>query len=125
MGALGLTDSIVSGELPLMITGFKSNADLAKSRGAPVAWVPMELVATNAGGAAVLATAPRPHAALLFVDFLISPEGQKIMSEQFGYGSASKDYGFKKWYPEHGLSHRQYEELTERWQKHLVELTRK
>jgi ABC-type Fe3+ transport system substrate-binding protein len=61
----------------------------------------------------------------LFVDFLISPEGQKIMSEQFGYGSASKDYGFKKWYPEHGLSHRQYEELTERWQKHLVELTRK
>lgn len=125
MGALGLTDLIVSGELPLMITGFKSNADLAATRGAPVVWVPMELVATNAGGAAVLANAPHPHAALLFVDFLISPEGQKVMSEQFGYGSASKDYGFKKWYPEHGLSHRQYEELTEKWQKALVDLTRK
>lgn len=125
MGALGLTDSIVSGELPLMITGFKSNADLAASKGAPVAWVPMELVVTNAGGASVLMNAPHPHAALLFVDFLIGPDGQKMMTEQFGYGSASKDYGFKKWYPERGLSHQQYEGLTDKWQKQLAELTRK
>lgn len=125
MGALGLTDAIVSGELPLMITGFKSNADLASSKGAPVAWQPMELVVTNAGGASVLMNAPHPHAALLFADFLIGPEGQKMMTEQFGYGSAAKDYGFKRWYPERGLSHRQYEDLTEKWQKQLSELTRK
>ena len=125
MGALGLTDLITSGELPLMITGFKSNAELAASKGAPVAWVPQELVATNAGGAAVLANAPHPHAALLFVDFLISPEGQKTMSDQFGYGSPSKDYGFKKWYPEHGLTYRQYEEITQKWQKLIAEIIRK
>lgn len=125
MGALGLTDLIVTGELPLMLTGFKSNADLAASKGAPIAWAPMELVATNAGGAAVVANAPHPHAALLFVDFLISPEGQKVMAEQFGYGSAAKEYGFKKWYPEQGLSYQKYEELTEKWQKQLAELVRK
>jgi len=31
--------------------------DLAASKGAPVAWVPMELVATIAGGASVLLNA--------------------------------------------------------------------
>lgn len=61
----------------------------------------------------------------MFVDFLIGPDGQKMMTEQSGYGSASKDYGFKKWYPERGLSHQQYEGLTDKWQKQLAELTRK
>lgn len=125
LGALGLTDLVVSGELPLLITGYKSNADLAASKGAPVAWAPQDLVATNAGGAAVVANAPHPHAALLFVDFLISPEGQKMMSDQFGYGSPSKEYGFKKWYPERGLTLPQYEELLEKWKKLAVDITRK
>lgn len=124
MGALGLTNLVASGELPLMITGYKSNADLAASKGAPVAWIPHELVATNAGGAAVMANAPHPHAALLFVDFLIGPEGRKTMDE-FGYGSPSEDYGFKRWYPERGLTLRQYEELLEKWQKLLAGIVQK
>jgi hypothetical protein len=36
--------------------------------------------------------------ALLMVDFLLGPDGQKIL-ERFKYGSAAKDYGFKRWIP--------------------------
>ena len=43
--------------------------------------------------------APHPHAAALFVDFLFSPDGQKIL-EAYDYGSPAKEYGFKRWYAE-------------------------
>ena len=36
-----------------------------------------------------------------------------------------KDYGFKRWYPEQGLTTEQYEKLDERWNKALRELSRK
>ena len=70
----------------------------------------MEVVAVNAGGAAVYVNPPHPHAALLFVDFLISPDGQKMYSEKLFYGSATKNYGFERWYPEKGLTTTEYEE---------------
>jgi len=37
----------------------------------------MELNVANAGGVGVSSHAPHPNAALLLMDFLISPEGQK------------------------------------------------
>ena len=76
------------------------------------------------GGAAVYAYAQRPHAALLFVDFLLSPEGQKLYEDLY-FGSPQKDYGFKRWYPEKGLTVSQYEQTSEDWHKLLMEITRK
>jgi ABC-type Fe3+ transport system substrate-binding protein len=66
-----------------------------------------------------------PHAALLFVDFLISPDGQKMFAEKLFYGSAAKDYGFERWYPEKGLSTAEYQERADQWLKLLREITRK
>jgi ABC-type Fe3+ transport system substrate-binding protein len=97
---------------------------LAGSKGAPVEWVPMDLVPTNVGSAAIAANPPHPHAALLMADFLLSPEGQKVL-EKYYYGSGTKDYGFKKWRPEHGLTTQQYEKELERWDKLLNAITRK
>ena len=34
---------------------------------------------------------PHPHAALLFVDFMLSPAAQKIYSEELGYSSLRRD----------------------------------
>jgi len=42
-----------------------------------------------------------PVFALLFTEFVIGAEGQKLM-EQFRYGVAWKDYPFKREYPERG-----------------------
>jgi ABC-type glycerol-3-phosphate transport system substrate-binding protein len=85
-------------------------------------WVPMNINVVGAGGAAVYANAQRPHAALLFTNFLLSPEGQKLL-EDLDFGSAGKDYGFKRWYPEKEGTLAQYEQALERWHKLLQEIT--
>lgn len=124
--AAGLADLIISGEAPISFTMVQTNlTQPAASKGAPVAWVPMEVVAVNAGSAAVLANAPNPHAALLFIDFLIGPDGQKMYSEQLFYGSAAKVSGFERWYPEKGLTTEEYEKRADGWLKLLEEITRK
>lgn len=123
--AAGLTDLIISGEAPLSFTMVETNlTQPAATKGAPVAWVPMEVVPVNAGSAAVIANAPNPHAALLFVDFLISPEGQKMYLDLF-YGSATKASSFERWYPEKGLTMEEYEKRADGWLKLLNDITRK
>jgi iron(III) transport system substrate-binding protein len=124
MAGSALTQLVAAGEIFASPSQFYSATNVAAKRGAPVAWVPMDLVVTNAGGAAVYANAQRPHAALLFADFLLSPEGQKLLEDLY-FGSAQKDYGFKRWYPEKGGTLDQYDEALEGWHKLLKEITRK
>jgi iron(III) transport system substrate-binding protein len=47
-----------------------------KERGAPIDWRPLPPAFGRADGIAMAKRAPRPHAALLFADFVLSPEGQ-------------------------------------------------
>jgi iron(III) transport system substrate-binding protein len=124
MAGSALTQLVAAGEIVASPSQFYSATNVAARKGAPVAWVPMELVVTNAGGAAVYANAPRPHAALLFANFLLSPEGQKLLEDLY-FGSAQKDYGFKRWYPEKGITIAQYDETLAEWHKLLKEITRK
>jgi hypothetical protein len=58
------------------------------------------------------------------VDFLLGPDGQKIL-ERFKYGSAAKDYGFKRWYPEAGLTSDQYERELMKWEKLMNSIARR
>lgn len=124
MAGSALTQLVAAGEIYASPSMFYSATNVAARRGAPVAWVPMDLVPTSSGGAAVSVNAPRPHAALLFVDFLLSPEGQKLYEDLF-FGSAQKDYGWKRWYPERGGTLTQYEEALDGWHRLLKEITRK
>jgi iron(III) transport system substrate-binding protein len=124
MAGSALTQLVAAGEIFGSPSQFYSATNVAAKRGAPVAWVPMDIVVTNAGGAAIYANAPRPNAGILFADFLLSPEGQKLLEELY-FGSPQKDYGFKRWYPEKGGTAAQYEEALEGWHKWLKEVTRK
>jgi iron(III) transport system substrate-binding protein len=119
-----MADLVVSGEVPLSPTVFRDHAVEVKNKGAPVEWVPMDIVPTNTGGVAVLARAPRPHAALLMADFLLGPDGAKILGD-LQYGSPLVPVSFKRWYPEAGMSLAQYEKAMEQWQKLLQEIGRK
>ncbi len=119
-----MTQLVAAGEIFASPSQFYSATNVAAKRGAPVAWVPMDLVVVNAGGAAIYANTQRPHTALLFADFLLSPEGQKLLEDLY-FGSAQKDYGFKRWYPEKGGTVTQYEDALEGWHKLLKEITRK
>ena len=124
MAGSALTQLVAAGEIYASPSQFYSATHVAAKRGAPVAWVPMDLVVTSAGGVAVYQNAPRPHGALLFADFLLSPEGQKLYEDLF-FGSAQKDYGWKRWYPEKGGTLAQYEEALDGWHKLMKEITRR
>ncbi|HWH80292.1 MAG TPA: extracellular solute-binding protein [Candidatus Binatus sp.] len=115
----GFLDLIAAGEVAGSPVVFRNQVAVLKERRAPVEWLPFEAVPTNAGGSAVIANAPHPHAALLFTDFVIGPDGQKLM-EQFRYGVAWKDYPFKREYPERGMNSAEYEKNEDKW----LQLTR-
>ena len=119
-----LLDMVIAGEIGLSPTTFRNHVEVSLKAGAPIEWIPMEVVPTNSGSTAVSTQPPHPHAALLMADFILGEGGQKIL-EQYEYGSPTKDYGFKRWYPEQGLTTEQYEKLDERWNKALRELSRK
>jgi iron(III) transport system substrate-binding protein len=119
-----LLDMVISGEVGVSPTTFRNHAEVSLKVNAPIEWLPMEIVPSNSGSTAVSANAPHPHAALLLADFILGPAGQKVL-EQYEYGSPIKDYGFKRWYPEQGLTTEQYEKLDELWNKKLRELARR
>ena len=110
----GFLDLIAAGEVGGGPVVFQNQVTVKKERGAPVDWVPLDVAVANAGGSAVTANAPHPHAALLFTDFVIGAEGQKLM-EQFRYGVAWKEYSFKREYPERGMTSAEYEKAEDRW----------
>jgi iron(III) transport system substrate-binding protein len=119
-----LLDMVISGEIGLSPTTFRNHVEVSLKAGAPIEWIPMEVVPTNSGSTAVSLQPPHPHAALLLADFILGEGGQKVL-EQYEYGSPTKSYGFKRWYPEQGLTTAQYEKLDERWTKLLRELGKK
>ena len=110
----GFLDLIAAGEVGGGPVVFQNQVMVKKERGAPVDWVALDVAVANAGGSAVVANAPHPHAALLFTDFVIGTEGQKLM-EQFRYGVAWKEYPFKREYPERGMTSAEYEKAEDRW----------
>jgi iron(III) transport system substrate-binding protein len=119
-----IADMAISGEVPISPSIFRDHAMESKLKGAPINWVAMEGVPTNAGATAIIYQAPHPHGAVLMADFILSPAGQKIL-EDLQFGSPSKDFGFKRWYPEAGLNTDQYDAEATKWQKMLREIGRK
>jgi iron(III) transport system substrate-binding protein len=119
-----LLDLIASGEVLASPAIFRNHTLNAIAKGAPVDWVPMDIVPTNVGGAAIAAQPQHPHGALLLADYLLGPEGQAVLAK-FEYGSAAKNLGFKRWRPDHGIATDKYEKELERWEKLLKEISRK
>jgi len=62
------------------LTVYNSNAESLKRKGAPIDWVAVDPVVARPQGIALGRNAPHPHAALAFADFVLSPEGQELLS---------------------------------------------
>src|SRR5258708_16047842 len=114
----GFLDLIAAGEVAGSFVVFRNQVAVMKERRAPVEWVALDVAPANAGGSAIIANAPHPHAALLFTDFVIGADGQKLM-EQFRYGVAWKDFSFKRDFPEPGMTSPEYEKAGDK----LLQLT--
>ena len=72
---------VAAGELPLCLTIYSGNADSIKAKGGPIDWAAVEPLVGRPQAIALAANAPHPHAALLFAEFVLSPEGQKLLSD--------------------------------------------
>jgi iron(III) transport system substrate-binding protein len=83
-----LAGLVASGEIPFAITTYNHGAEKMKQKGAPVEWFAIEPAIGRANGIAIMRKPPHPHAAALFADFVLSPEGQKIL-EHGGYVPAN------------------------------------
>ena len=75
-----LTQLVVSGEIPFALTVYNYKAQQFKEKGAPIDWFHIGPAIARPNGIGVAKNAPNPHAAVLFYDFEISPEGQKILA---------------------------------------------
>jgi iron(III) transport system substrate-binding protein len=112
---------IVSGEVPLSPTIYESNILTAKEKGGPADWWPLEPVVANVGSSGMTTKAPHPHAALLFLDYVHSKEGQRVMMKG-GLGSPREDIGslerkFKKTYLEAQYSLDDLEKKIAEWEE--------
>jgi iron(III) transport system substrate-binding protein len=77
-----LAQLVVSGEVPLALTVYNYKAEQLKRKGAPIDWFAIGTAIARPNGVGVARAAPHPHAAVLFYDFEISEEGQKILAER-------------------------------------------
>ncbi|MGH8701044.1 MAG: ABC transporter substrate-binding protein [Burkholderiales bacterium] len=73
-----LSNLVVSGEVPLALTVYYYRPAQLKKKGAPVDWFALQPVVARPNGVAVARRAQRPHAAVLFHDFMLG-EAQEIM----------------------------------------------
>lgn len=115
-----LAELVASGEVPLSPTIFNSNIAVAKQKGAPVDWRPIDPVVATTGTSGMVIKAPNPHAALLFLDFLHSKDGQEAVLKG-GLSSARKDVAspdqkFKKVYIESKYSPEVMERKFAEWE---------
>jgi iron(III) transport system substrate-binding protein len=77
-----LTQLVVSGEVPLALTVYNYKAEQFKKKGAPIDWFSRGPAIARPNGIVVAKKAPHPHAAVLFYDFELGPEGQQILAQR-------------------------------------------
>jgi len=76
-----LAGLVASGEIPLALTVYNHSSERLKQKGAPIDWFQIQPGYARVNGIAVTPKAPHPHAALLFFDYLLGPEGQGILQK--------------------------------------------
>src|SRR5207244_12347303 len=79
MSGAALAGLVASGEVPLSPTIFDADVTVAKQKGAPIEWRPLEPVVTTVGYSGLSSKAPHAHAALLFLDYFPSKEGIQLL----------------------------------------------
>jgi len=76
-----LVNMVASGEVPIGINAYSDHVEQARERGAPVDLIYMPPSIAMPLSLAVFKDAPHPHAAVLFMDFLLN-EGQEMVVDQ-------------------------------------------
>jgi ABC-type Fe3+ transport system substrate-binding protein len=78
VSARQVLDQVIGGEYAIGLQIFNNHAVISAAKGAPSAWIAMEPATAVLSTVAATKAAPHPNAAKLFLEFLVSEEGQKI-----------------------------------------------
>ena len=76
-----LVNLVASGEVPLALTTYSYKARQLKSGGAPLDLLGLDPSVARVNGVGVAPKAAHPHAAVLFFDFLLGVDGQKVLMD--------------------------------------------
>lgn len=92
-GQIGnLTDTIVSGRRPIVVQHWDQEIWFAIKQGADLGWrYPVQGTIAQHSLIIVNSKAPNPYTARLFVNWLLSREGQTVLIKELGYNFVRKD----------------------------------
>jgi len=77
-----MAELVAAGEIPLAATLYNHNVERLTVKGAPVKWKAIQPTFGRPNAIGVARRAPHPHAAMVFVDFMLSKDGQTILKER-------------------------------------------
>src|SRR6266513_1737816 len=72
---------LAAGEFPVMAGVYEYSVDNLKTKGAPVDWTGLEPVITYKVAASLPSQPPHPFAAKLFIEWLLTKEGQEVINQ--------------------------------------------
>ncbi len=90
LGVSLLHNLVIAGEVPLALTVYIDLPEKDKRAGKPVDWFAMEPVVAQGFTMGVAQRAPHPHAAMLFYDYMLSPETQKLLASLHYFPASAK-----------------------------------
>ncbi|MDB5544569.1 MAG: putative binding protein component of iron transporter precursor [Hyphomicrobiales bacterium] len=74
-------DQVIAGEYPLGLQIFNNHAVISARQGAPSGWAPLDTSMAVIATISVTKASAHPNAAKLFMEFVTSEEGQKLLAE--------------------------------------------
>jgi len=72
---------LAAGEFPIAAGVYEYSVEEMKQKGAPVDWIGLEPVITYTVAVSLPAQPPHPYAAKLFIEWLLSKEGQEVVNQ--------------------------------------------
>jgi ABC-type Fe3+ transport system substrate-binding protein len=79
--ARAILDQVIAGEYPLVLQIFNHHAALSAQKGAPVQWLKLEPAMVQMTLVSLPTGSPHPNAGELFVEFMLSKEGQALFQK--------------------------------------------
>ena len=78
-----ISELVSAGEFPAAVSLYQHRVDEYIEKGAPLQWIaPNPLIGGDPNKISLLKNAPRPNVAKLFIDFMLSMEGQKLLQDK-------------------------------------------
>jgi iron(III) transport system substrate-binding protein len=85
-----ILDQVIAGEYPMALSMTNHNVAISRKEGAPVTWLPLESSMALTEQIGLTKLGAHPNAGLLFVEFVLSREGQEVF-QKAGYVPSRSD----------------------------------